>query len=171
MDISMRLTVKDLPMNEHVSFQIKKRPNNFFKPYDIADYEQEIGTIDEQGLDTNQIGAYKSHATKKLKSGVTLKFVIKIAHKENLDITPVMALRLIKKLSGKGICKQILLKAFAVPGRKANNKTQDIKAVEALVAKYKDEFQQFKAAEFAKVNKIKPICHLPKKRKEHNPED
>jgi len=82
-------------------------------------------------------GAAISAAKKKFKQEIVISCLIDISIVEDLDITPTMAMQIIRGWINRGIKREILNMAFGIPGRTAAQKTNDFVRVEELVKKYK----------------------------------
>lgn len=86
-----------------------------------------------------EYGAKWSAISRKRKSGLLLLWLYYIADKESLDMTTVLAQRLLQGLAGCSISNRVLIESFGRSDRTAADKSQDWGQIDEIVKKYQDE--------------------------------
>lgn len=87
-------------------------------------------------------GAKWSALTRKRKSGLLLLWLYYIAEQERLDMTMVLAQRLLEGVAGCSISNRVLKEAFSRSGRTAADKSQDWDQVDRIIQKYKPRVEK-----------------------------
>ncbi|EGR0027839.1 hypothetical protein FT122_23455 [Vibrio alginolyticus] len=84
-------------------------------------------------------GAALTAATKRYKGSEMLHFIHQMHGKEDLDMTPVLAKRLLQGLFGRSVLFDTLVSVYGDKNRSASNKSSDFKRLDELVERYKPE--------------------------------
>lgn len=84
-------------------------------------------------------GAALTAATKRYKASEMLHFIHQIHGKEDLDMTPVLAKRLLLGLFGRSVLFDTLVRIYGDKNRSASNKSSDFKRLDELVERYKPD--------------------------------
>ncbi|WP_318440580.1 hypothetical protein [Photobacterium leiognathi] len=103
------------------------------------DFKEEIIKFSENNYTYHQRAARLSAAVKRYKTSEALNFVINIAISENLDITPLVAKKLMFKLFARKGSQKTLVSLFGQDGRIKKSTTNDTVTIENIVAKYKKD--------------------------------
>lgn len=121
-----------------------------YRPYSNQQYMQDgIALIDArintQGNPKNtdkdvnrSYGAKWSGLSRNRRAGFVIGITYYIAHREGLDLTLTLGLKLIKGLFGRSINTVDARKAFSTQGRDASNVSADFDRLEDLILQYKD---------------------------------
>ena len=106
--------------------------------YTLDHYKADIEiAIDLENL--NQRRAMAAAASKRYKQTVLFNWLEMVETNDAVDLTPTLALNLVKGWMGRGIDRAILNKWFVVTGRTAANKSADHHRKDELVEKYKEQ--------------------------------
>jgi len=84
-------------------------------------------------------GAALTAATKRYKGSEMLFFIHQLHGKEGLDITPVLAKRLLMGLFGRSVLFDTLVSIYGDTNRSASHKSADFSRLDELVERYKPE--------------------------------
>jgi hypothetical protein len=84
-----------------------------------------------------KIGAAAGAASKRAKRQKKIDWLTIIIEAEKLDMTPTLALRLIKGATGRGASMLFLNEAYGKKDRTAGNKSPDFDRVNQIIDKYK----------------------------------
>jgi len=103
--------------------------------YTLEDYEADLREAWSME-DTGQKRARSGAATKRYKQTVLFHWLEKIESQESVDLTPTLALHLVKGWMGRGIDRLVLNKWFMITGRTAENKSEDHHRKDELIKKY-----------------------------------
>jgi hypothetical protein len=87
----------------------------------------------------NQQRAIAAAASKRYKQTILFYWLERIETDDAVDLTPTLALNLVKGWIGRGIDRKILNKWFVVTGRTAANKSTDHHRKDELIEKYKEQ--------------------------------
>jgi hypothetical protein len=88
-------------------------------------------------LDLGRQRAWKAAAAKRYKQTVLFHWLEQLEIAEGADLTPTLALHLVKGWTGRGIDRAILNKWFSRPGRTAADKSPDHPKQMDWIEKYK----------------------------------
>lgn len=100
-------------------------------------FETEVAEIYRIESHAPKRGALITAAMKRLQGRFVCDELFKIADDEQLDLTAVLAGKLIKELTGRSMAMPMLLESFSSPGRTAANKSKDFQRIDELVEKYR----------------------------------
>lgn len=103
----------------------------------LKGFEAEIAEIYKTENHPPKRGALITAAMKRLQARFVCDELFKIADNEQLDLTAVLAGKLIKELTGRSMAMPAILASFSSPGRTAANKSTDFKRIDELVEKYR----------------------------------
>jgi len=106
-------------------------------PYGVTNCIQDICNASE--LAPGPRGAAITAAKKRLKAEIATKWVMQVAQRLDLDMTPTFAVKLIKGWLSRCVSRQVLLKEFGIPGRASSNKSSDIDLADGLIETYKNQ--------------------------------
>jgi len=115
---------------------MKKEERTIFF-YTLDDYKSDIEiakSLDEVG----QRRAAATAASKKYKQTVLFYWLEKVEIDDKVDLTPTLALNLVKGWIGRGIDRERLNKWFMTTDRTAANKSEDHHRKGELIDKYKE---------------------------------
>jgi len=105
--------------------------------YTLEDYEADLR--EAWGMDNiGQKRALSGAANKRYKQTVIFHWLEKVELQESVDLTPTLALHLVKGWIGRGIDRLVLNKWFMITGRTAKNKSEDHHRKDKLIEKYSE---------------------------------
>lgn len=105
-------------------------------PYSVNQCALDIVATEE--MEPHSKGALVSAAKKRLKAHIALNWLIYIAYKQDLDMTPGLANHIVKGWIGRSISRSLLKKLFSVSSRSAGDKSIDAQKVDEVVVSYRD---------------------------------
>lgn len=108
--------------------------------YTLDHYRVDIGIvmeIDDPGMRRALVTA----ASKRYKQTVLFHWLETVEVNDAVDLTPTLALNLVKGWMGRGIDRKILSKWFVMTGRTAANKSADHHRKDELIEKYKERVE------------------------------
>jgi hypothetical protein len=106
--------------------------------YTLDHYKADIEiAIDLENL--NQQRAIAAAASKRYKQTILFYWLERVETDDAVDLTPTLALNLVKGWMGRGIDRKILNKWFVVTGRTAANKSTDHHRKDEMIEKYKEQ--------------------------------
>ena len=106
------------------------------------DFKEEIIKFSEKNYTYHQRAARLSAAVKRYKTSEALNFVITIAINENLDMTPVVAKKLMFQLFTRKGSQKTLVSLFGQDGRIKKSTTNDTETIKNIVSKYKKDAEK-----------------------------
>jgi len=106
--------------------------------YTLDDYKADIKTSKSLD-DIGKRRALATSASKKYKQTVLFGWLEKVEVNEKVDLTPTLALNLVKGWIGRGIDRERLNKWFMTTDRTAANKSEDHHRKDELIEKYKEQ--------------------------------
>ena len=92
--------------------------------------------------------------------GVLLSSLYFVAAEQNLDMTTVLAHRLLQGWTGRSISNRVLLRAFGQEDRTAASKSEDWIRVEALIMQYSGFVKVALAREKHRVRQVKDLAWM-----------
>ena len=117
---------------------------NWLKANPVQREMLSIGILSE-ALETNngtplepKYAAKWSVIARKRKAGLLLLWLYYVADKHQLDMTIVLAMRMLQGWAGCSISNRTLIEAFGNRNRNASNKSTDWNQVEYLIEKYRE---------------------------------
>lgn len=105
--------------------------------YSVASYREDVAATIQ--LPPGQRGAMVAAAKKRLKAGIVMQWVLKVAVEHDLDMTPTLAQNLVKAWVGRCVARAALASRFGMPGRTAAAKSPDVAQLAVLAEKYREE--------------------------------
>ncbi|CCE25786.1 hypothetical protein [Methylotuvimicrobium alcaliphilum] len=106
--------------------------------YTLDHYKADIEiAMDLENIDQRR--AMAAAASKRYKQTVLFYWLERVEVDDGVDLTPTLALNLVKGWMGRGIDRLTLNKWFAVTGRTAANKSRDHHRKDELIEKYKEQ--------------------------------
>lgn len=78
-----------------------------------------------------------SSISRKRTTGLLIDWLVKIQLENNLDMTSVLAKKLLLGLIGRSVSNKVLIAKFATAERDASNKSKDFKNLNSIIKKYK----------------------------------
>lgn len=106
--------------------------------YTLDHYQADI-EIAMELENLNQRRAMAAAASKRYKQTVLFHWLERVEVDDAADLTPTLALNLVKGWMGRGIDRATLNKWFVVTGRTAANKSADHHRKDELIEKYKEQ--------------------------------
>ncbi|EKO3392662.1 hypothetical protein OMA37_004513 [Vibrio fluvialis] len=107
--------------------------------YSIGDLERDALAAYHDNPTPPRRGAALTAATKRYKGSEMLHFLLQIHGKEDLDMTPTLAKRLLQGFFGRSVLFDTLVAIYGDNNRSASNKSSDFKRLDELVERYKSE--------------------------------
>lgn len=109
--------------------------------YNLKHYKADIGLameMEDLGLQRAMLAA----ASKRYKQTVLFYWLETVEVNDAVDLTPTLALNLVKGWMGRGLDRSVLNKWFMVTGRTAANKSADHDRKDELIEKYKERVER-----------------------------
>lgn len=99
-------------------------------------FRHEIEEIYESEVNPQRRGALIVATKKRHKANFVCNLLLKIAKKERIDLTTVLAKKMLKRFTGKSMAMPKLVANFATPKRTARNKSRDFNRIDEVCDKY-----------------------------------
>jgi hypothetical protein len=106
--------------------------------YTLDHYKADV-EIAKELQDAGQQRAMTAAASKRYKQTILFYWLERVEVDDTVDLTPTLALNLVKGWMRRGIDRKILSKWFAGTGRTAANKSRDHHRKDELIEKYQEQ--------------------------------
>jgi hypothetical protein len=116
------------------NFEIEKLQR---QTYSLESFEIDALDIYQQHPTAPKRGGALTGKIRKYKTSECLLFLLPIHGKEGIDMTPMLAKRLLQGLFGRSVRFDTLVAVYGDKNRSASHKSDDFKRLEELVERYK----------------------------------
>lgn len=106
-------------------------------PYSVKQCADDI--LAAETLEPKTRGAKIAAAKKRLKAHITLNWLLEVAYKLDLDMTPGLAANIVKGWLGRCISRNLLKKTFSLANRTAGDKSVDAIKSSEIIDRYREK--------------------------------